>query len=177
MKRYQWIQSLVIGVSLAAAAACGSSGSSSANPASASAASTVAAPSLNLAGSWSGKLNNVNSNGGQGQTNPPSATWSATQSGSTVTGPFSLTIVDGGKSRTYTGTLTGTLSGEQLSLNLSFPSGAFPESAACTITGTGTATPTTTSISSTMAIVFAAPCVGTVSDRPSETDQLTLSKS
>ena len=43
--------------------------------------------------------------------------------------------------------------------------------------GTGTATPTTTAISSTIALVFASPCVGTVADHPTETDQLTLSKS
>ena len=173
MNRYA--MSLVLGVSLAVTAAC-SSGSSS-NPAAASSTTTTAAPSMNLAGSWSGKLNNVNSNGGQGQSNPPNVTWSAGQTGSTVTGPITLTFSDNdGQPHTYVGTLTGTLSGTQLSLALSLPSGSFPESPACSVSGSGTATPTTSSISSTLAIVFSQACIGTVGDHPTETDQLTLSK-
>lgn len=174
MKRFWWIQSLVLGVSLAMTAACGSSGSS-ANPASASSAA-AATPSINLSGTWTGKLANVN--GGQNDPTAPAATWSASQSGSAVTGPLSLVLTDdGGTKRTIAGTLSGTMSGTQMSLNLSFPSGTFPEAAACSISGAGTGTATATSISSTIALAFAAPCVGTVVDRASETDQLTLNKS
>ena len=174
MKRYFSVHLFALGACLALTAACGSSGAGSVNAAAPSAA--AAASSVNLSGSWAGKLASVQSN--SGDPNAPSVKWSATQSGSSVTGPLSLTFSDdAGRPQTIQGTLNGAMSGGQLSLTLSFPAGAFADIPGCTVGGAGTATPTSSSISSTVAITFSAPCVGTVTDRPTETDQLTLTKS
>jgi hypothetical protein len=173
MFRSKSLQGLIAGLCLITAAACGSSsgGASggSSNPAGPSSST------LDLAGSWSGKFIFTNSDGTP-DPNPGIVAWTATQSGSSVTGPFALTVNDHGDSETFHGTLSGTLSGTQLSLTLSFPTGTFADVPACTITGAGTATPTTSAITSSLTVNFGAPCMGTVSDRPSEVDQLQLTK-
>jgi hypothetical protein len=173
MSRSQSLQGLIAAVFLVATAACGSSpgGSSggSANP------GAPSASALDLSGAWSGKFVFTQSDGTP-DPNPGIVTWTATQAGSSVTGPLSLTVSDHGDSETFRGTLNGTLSGTQLSLTLSFPAGTFVDVPACAITGAGTATPTTSAITSTMTVSFGAACMGTVSDRPSEVDQLQLTK-
>lgn len=174
MSRSTSLYGLAAGLCLIAATACGSSSGSSsggsANPAAPS------APTLNLAGSWSGKLL-FSRDDGTPDDNPGIVAWTATQSGSSVTGPLTLTVHDNGGTETYQGTLSGSLSGTQLSLTLSFPTGTFAEVPACAITGAGTATPTTSAITSSLTITFGAACMGTVSDRPTEVDQLQLTKS
>ena len=175
MKRNLLVHSLALVAGLALTAACsGSSG----NPASASSTSTpAAAASLNLAGNWSGKLLQVRSDG-KTDTDGPLLSWTASQSGSAATGPFSLSSTDDdGRVVKLTGTLTGTISGAQVAFAMSFPTGSIAQAPACNINGTGTTAPTATSISATMAMTFSAPCVGTLVDHPTETDQMTLSKS
>ena len=168
MKRYPPVSLFALGACLALTAACSSNGAGSANVAAPS--SAAAAPVVNLSGSWSGKLGSDSS--------APSLKWTAAQNGSSVSGPVSATFAgDNGSPQTIQGTMNGAMSGAQLSLTLSFPAGAFVDIPGCAVGGTGTATPTSSSISSTMVVTFAAPCIGTVSDRPTETDQLTLTKS
>ena len=168
MKRYFSVHLIALGACLALTAACGSSGSGSTNVTAPSTA--AAAPAINLSGSWSGKLG--------ADASAPSVKWTAAQTGSSVSGPVSLTFAgDDGTPHTIQGTMNGAMSGVQLSLSLSFPSGAFADIPGCTVSGVGTATPTSSSISSTMVVTFAAPCIGTVSEKPTETDQLTLTKS
>lgn len=175
MKRYPRLSLFALGACLVLTAACGSSGSGSTNVAAPSAA--AAAPAINLSGSWSGKLGSVQSNG-QVESGAPSMKWTATQSGSSVSGPVSLTFDgDDGRPQTIQGAMSGSMSGVQLSLSLSFPAGAFADIPGCSVSGAGTATPTSSSISSTMVVNFAAPCIGTVSEKPTETNQLTLTKS
>lgn len=173
MKRNKWIHRAVLGVCLAVSAACGSNGSGSANPAAPS------TPSMNLAGSWAGKMAATRSDG-RPDSNPGVVAWTASQNGSSVSGPLTLTFNNNdnsGVTLSFRGTLSGTLSGTQLALTLSFPAGTFVDVPACAITGTGTATPTTSAISSSVTITFGAACVGTISDQSSEIDQLTLTKS
>lgn len=158
------MQAFVVSAITIGVVGCGSTSSSSGNPAAPSAVS------LNLAGSWTGKIAGTNGNG-------PSLVWTASQSGSTVSGPLDLSFVDNGKPQTFRGTLSGTISGADVSLTISIPAGAFADVPACSITATGTATPTATSISSSMTVNFAPACVGTISDRSSEIDQLSLTKS
>ena len=166
MKFGTWIHRLALVASLATVVACdkANSGLSSGSP-------TTPSPSVNLAGSWSGKLAVEN------ESDKTTAKWTASQNGTSVTGPFELTFLDDNQTSTIQGTLSGTLSGAQLSLTISFPAGTFREAPACSISGTGTATPTSSSISSTVTFNFAAPCIGKVGERATETDQLTLSKS
>lgn len=172
MSQSNWFQGLAAGLCLIAATGCGSSSGGSSSVTSPSAPST---PSLNLAGSWSGKFIFTQSDGTP-DPNPGIVAWTATQSDSSLTGPLVLTVNERDRSETYRGTLSGTLTGTQLSLTLSFPAGTFADAPACAITGSGTATPTSSAISSSLTISFGAACMGTVSDRPTETDQLQLTK-
>ena len=160
---------LAAGLCLVAATACGGSSNAGSGP------MEPSGSSLNLAGSWSGKFIFTQSDGTP-DPNPGIVVWTATQSDSSVTGPLTLTVNENDTSETYRGTLSGTLSGAQLSLALSFPAGTFAEVPACAITGSGTATPTSTAISSSLTISFGAACMGTVSDRATETDQLQLTR-
>jgi hypothetical protein len=175
----QWCLSFVLPIVTLAAAACGSSSTAptSANAAT-TAAATVAAVSLNIAGNWSGTLGKTDSN------NPIKVTWSATQSGATASGPATLHIVNNdnsGKSTTLdvAATMTAAISGSNAALTLTLPAGSFTSlgSASCSVTGKGDSTLSASSISSSMTITFDPSCVGTVADKSSEVDQLSLTKS
>jgi hypothetical protein len=130
----RWLK--VAAVSLTLSAACGSKTTPSPTP-------------LNLAGTWSGTL-----------VIPESATtgsalaltWTASQNGVNVSGPHTVTHPQTGLS--FSGTLTGTLSGTNLTLTMTVPRGNVPISPTCSITGVGVMSATTTSIAGTLTTVL-----------------------
>jgi hypothetical protein len=104
-------------------------------------------------------------------------TWTASQNGSSVSGPFQVSFDDEDDGPvSISGTLSGTLSGSQLALTVTFPAGSIPFAPDCSITGTGTSTPTATAITAMVTLTFSAPCMGTVADEPTDTDRLVLTK-
>lgn len=132
---------------------CGSSGSSP-------------TPALNLTGTWSGRV---------GQPMSGSAlqvTWTATQNGTIATGQ--ATVVKPAANVPATGTMTGTLSGNLLTLTYNVPAGAVPVYLSCTVAGGGSATATTATISGTLPLVFTN-CLGSGLETP-DSPQLTLTK-
>jgi hypothetical protein len=105
-------------------------------------------------------------------------TWTATQSGNVATGTFVVLV---GAARTpITGTMTGTISGAQVSLTSNIPPGAFAGVGfpACTSSSSGTSsTATTSSLVATVTITNGPQsCIGTAFDVASEVDQLSLTK-
>lgn len=173
MTRTNWFHGLAAGLCLIAATGCGSSSGSSSGGS--SIVTAPSAPEMDLGGSWSGKFIFTQGDGTP-DPNPGIVAWTATQSGSSLTGPMTLTVHDNGGTETYAGTLSGVLAGTQLALTFSLPAGTFAEVPACAINGAGTATPTTSAITSSLTINFGAACMGTVSDRSTEIDQLQLTK-
>lgn len=142
--------------------------------------STATGPSTNpnniitLSGSWSGKLLT-------GGSEAIAITWMANQTGSSATGPMTATQAGDANHTTLNlnGTLAGTLTGNQATLTLTIPPGAFLPAggpAACKLTGTGSGTVSVTSITAPLVITFDPSCVGTVADKATETDTLTLSR-
>jgi hypothetical protein len=128
--------------------------------------STSPSPALNLTATWSGIL---------GQPQSGSAlrvTWTATQNGSTVSGP--ATFVKPAANVPATGTMSGTLSGSQLTLTYSVPAGAVPVYLSCTIAGSGSATASSQTISGNLQTTFTN-CLGSGLEPPDST-QLTLSR-
>jgi hypothetical protein len=87
-------------------------------------------PLLNLNGEWSGT---------SGDEDSP-ITWTATQSGNSVTGPF---VVDLGGGETVSGTLSGTISGTVFTFTITVPAGGVSGDPGCAITGSGTSPATT----------------------------------
>lgn len=124
--------------------------------------------SLNLSGNWSGTLTRP------GRT--AAVTWNATQNGLNLTGP--VVVTPQGAPSSITGTMSGTISGTQVTLTLSAPAGAFTAlgSSTCSLTATSTATASANSMSGSMAEVFAAPCLGPITDTATQTEQLSLTK-
>ena len=152
------------------AAACGGS----------SRAGGITAPSpassLNLAGNWSGTVSASDGN------EVISAAWTATQTGASLTGPFTLLVPfsdDDASLHPITGTLTGTISGTQLQLTLMFPAGTFTAAGApsCSVSATGMSTPTASALSASITVTFATSCIGTITEQATETNQLSLTKS
>ena len=81
--------------------------------------------------------------------------------------------------RVVQGTMTGLISGTQVSLTFTLPAGSFAAvggPGACSMIGTATSTPTTTSISATMTRNFDPSCVGNVSKAATDSAQLSLTK-
>ena len=137
--------------------ACGSSGTSS-GP----------SPTLELTGTWNGSI--------VLQGGPLNARWTATQSGTNVSGPITLS----GQNWSASGTMTGTQSGNQLAANVSVPAGAFtsisPTLSTCAMTGSGGLTASTSSVSGTINTTWTPACVGVVSAFATQTGQVSLSK-
>jgi len=128
--------------------------------------STSPSTSPNLNGTWTGMI---------GESQSGSAlrvTWVATQSGAAVAG--SATIVKPASNVPATGTLSGTLSGSQLTLTYSVPAGTVPVYLSCAVSGTGTATATDQTISGTLQTTFTS-CLGSGLETP-ESPQLILTK-
>src|SRR5262245_48479518 len=79
--------------------------------------------SINLAGTWTGTLGNP-----PVDPNPDRLSWTATQNGTSVTGPAVLTMTGATPSepdKVVTGTMVGTISGTQVSLTFTLPAGVF----------------------------------------------------
>lgn len=99
-------------------------------------------------------------------------TWTATQTGATVSGP--ATLVKAALNVPATGTMTGTLSGSQLTLTYSVPAGAVPVYLSCTIAGTGSAIASGQTISGNLQTTFTN-CLGSGLQTP-DSAMLTLTR-
>jgi len=89
-------------------------------------------PPANLAGAWSGQF------GTSASGTALRLTWTATQSGSTATGPALLVKPSVGTE--IPGTLSATINGNQAALSFSAAPGNVPTVPACTAAGTGSGT-------------------------------------
>ena len=150
--KVRWICCGILAVALAAA--CGGT------PA------PAPTPTLNLTGAWTGRI---------GQPQSGSAlrvTWNATQTGATVAGP--ATLLKPATNVQATGTMTGTLSGSQLTLSYSVPAGAVPVYLACTIVAAGSAVADSQTISGTLQTTFTN-CLGSGLETP-DSPQLMLTR-
>ena len=128
--------------------------------------STATSPSVNYSGTWSGTF-------GTGAVS--TVTWTATQSGASVTGP-AVVVVSGGIVQ-FTGTITGTTTSDQLALTISVPAGAIAAVPGCSISGSGTSTvATATSIVATITTTFSSACLGTVTSQSTAAAALALTK-
>ena len=83
---------------------------------------------LNLSGTWSGTLRQPGSQGGSTIT----VIWVASQVGNSVSGPETVSEP---RRSTYTGTLAGTVTGDQLSLTETVRQGSIPGFPLCSISG------------------------------------------
>lgn len=148
------------------AAGCGSASSSS-TPTTPTTPTTPSTSTLSLAGNWTGTIVPIDSTGAE------NVTWVATQTGSNVTGPLTITLSRGG---TAAATLSGTISGTSLSVTYSLTTrpGA---PAGCTESGTGTAT-TVTANAITVQIqrTYTAACASAVPSLTPSADRLVLTK-
>jgi len=99
-------------------------------------------------------------------------TWSATQNGSSVSGP--ATLIKPAFNVPATGTLGGTLTGSQLSLTYTVSSGSVPGFAACSIAGSGSATVTNSTVSGSLSTTFVS-CTGSGLE-PTGSDLLSLTR-
>ena len=153
-----WIRSSVLSVLASTIGACGGSlNAHSQNPL------------LNLAGTWSGFVG-AGSGGGRALR----VTWTASQTGSNLSGPVALVTSPAVTDITFSGTLTGTLTGSQLSLTVMTMPGAVPGSASCSASGTGSASATSTAISGSLDVSFVS-CDG-LGLQPPANNLLTLTK-
>jgi hypothetical protein len=110
-----------------------------------------AAPSQNAAaqGTWSGTVG-AGSGGGRALR----VTWSASQNGSAVSGPATFLTSPAVTAISISGSLTGSLTGNQLSLKyIGSPEGV-ADSAGCSVSGTGSATISGSSISGSLDVTF-----------------------
>jgi hypothetical protein len=89
-------------------------------------------PPANVAGTWTGQI------GTSASGTAVRFTWTATQSGSTASGPASVAKPAVGTE--IPGTLTATIDGNQTGLSFSAPPGSVPTLPACTASGTGSGT-------------------------------------
>jgi hypothetical protein len=99
-------------------------------------------------------------------------TWTASQTGATVSGQ--ATFVKPASNVPATGTMSGTLSGSQLTLSYSVPAGAVPVYLSCTIAGSGSATASSQTMTGTLQTTFTN-CLGSGLETP-DSPQLTLTK-
>jgi hypothetical protein len=126
---------------------------------------------VTLTGSWSGTL------GSPGDPDPDTMTWTATQTGNSVTGPMVYT--NAGRPPSINGTIAGTISGSQVSLTFTLGPGSWVPvggPSTCGVTGTAVSTPTATSLIASLTMIFDPSCVGTVSKGLTATNQLSLTK-
>lgn len=127
---------------------------------------------LSLAGTWTGTMTRP-----LGDLRVKS--WTATQTGASVTGPMVLDLDGSAAEVLVTGTFNGTVSGTQLtSGTFTLPTGQIPDVAACGFSGSGTLTASASTISGPLAMVFPAACVGDrlVHTTATGTFNLTLTK-
>jgi hypothetical protein len=128
--------------------------------------STSPSPPLDLSGAWAGML---------GQPQSGSAlrlTWTASQTGATVSGP--ATLVKPALNVPATGTMSGTLVGSQLTLTYSVPAGAVPVYLSCMIAASGSGTASIQTITGSLQTTFTN-CLGSGLETP-ESAQFTLTR-
>jgi len=155
----------------------GSSSPTTPTPTAVTAPAPVPAPApvtLNLAGTWTGTL--LDTGRGTGTGGLTIRSWTASQTGASVTGPM---VFDVGQGQVFNTTFSGTVSGSQLTaITFTVPAGSIAVLPTCSFSGTGTNAATATAISGVIAMTFAAPCVG--NNLPSATTtgnwQITLAK-
>jgi hypothetical protein len=127
-------------------------------------AAMMRSPPVNLLGMWSGILGRE-SGGGRALR----VTWTVTQDGSAASGPVSVLTSPPVTDVIFSGTLTGTISGNQVSLALS----AQPlPNTDCTMSGAGTAAVAAGTIAGTLDVHFTS--CGVL--EPPSSDQLVLTK-
>lgn len=126
------VASFVVTAVLASALAVGCNRGTSGSPTQPSPPSPA-----NVAGTWSGSASDST---GSGQ-----MTWTLTQAGSTMTG--AVTLVDAASAVRGAGTISGDISGADLTFTLKIPAGGFDRPlATCATTATGTAAASANSI-------------------------------
>ncbi len=122
-----------------------------------------------LSGTWSGVVGS-----GSGGGRALRVTWSATQTGNTISGPATVTTSPAVSDVTFAGTLSGTLTGTQLSLSYASSAGNSAGAPDCSVSGHGTGSATGTSISGQFDVSFRS-CELLGLQAPTS-DQLTLTK-
>jgi hypothetical protein len=125
--------------------------------------------SVDLTGTWSGVVG-AGSGGGRALR----VSWSATQSGNSVSGPATLLTSPPVTNLTFAGTLSGTLTGTQASLKYVSPSGGVPGSATCSVSGSGAAAIGGNAMSGNLDVAFMS-CDG-LDLQPPASNQLTMTK-
>jgi hypothetical protein len=130
---------------------------------------TRPSPSIDLSGTWSGVVGS-----GSGGGRALRLTWTATQTGNTVSGPATIATSPSVSDLTFPGTLTGLLTGTQLSLTYSAASGSIAAAPQCSVSARGTAASTSTAISGQFDVTFLA-CDLLGLQAPAS-DQFTLTK-
>lgn len=127
-------------------------------------AAMMPSPPVNLTGTWSGILGRE-SGGGRALR----VTWTATQDGSAASGPASVLTSPPVTDVLFVGTLTGSISGGQVSLTLAAQ--PLPGSA-CSLSGTGSAAVTAGTIAGSLDVHFTS--CGVL--EPPSSNQLVLTK-
>ena len=146
-----WIRRSVVGVISILVASC-------AGPA------TTPSPAVNLSGTWSGVIGRAS-----GGARALRLTWTSTQDGSTASGPALLLTSPPVTDVILSGTLTGSLSGNQVSLTLSAQ--PLPGSD-CSVSATGSAAVTTGTIAGSLDVHFTS--CGVL--EPPSSDQIVLTR-
>jgi hypothetical protein len=104
---------------------------------------------LDLSGTWSGTVG-AGSGGGRALR----VTWVATETGSTVSGAATFSTSPAVTNISFNGTLTGMLTGSQLTLTYSAPPGSVPTSAECFVSGRGAADVSNSAMSGSLDVSF-----------------------
>jgi hypothetical protein len=110
--------------------------------------------------------------GTSGSGNALRASWTATQTGNAVTG--TITLLKPSVNLVFTGTLSGTISSNQVALTYRIPQGSVPNLPDCTMSGTGPAEATNTLIAGTLSITYTN-CEGFIA-QPATSEPMSLSK-
>ena len=126
-------------------------------------------PALNLSGTWSGVVG-----AGSGGGNALRVAWAASQGGTNVTGAATLSTSPALTNVTFSGTLSGTLTGSQLSLDFTSPPGSVPAFGGCAASGKGSAIVADGTMSGNLTVNFTA-CDG-LGLQPPASSQLTFTR-
>jgi len=153
-----WIRASMLSLLAVAVASCGGS-TPGPSPVS----------SLDLNGTWSGMVG-----AGSGGGNALRVTWTASQAGSNLSGPVTLLTSPAVTGITFSGALTGSLTGSQLALTYSARAEGAAGSTGCTASGSGSATAGSSIISGTLVVSFAS--CETLGLQPPARNELTLTK-
>lgn len=147
----RWIRSTVVTLISILVASCGGT-------------AMMPSPPVNLSGTWSGVIGRE-SGGGRALR----VTWTTTQDGSAASGPASVLTSPPVTDVIFTGTLSGRISGSQVSLTLSAQ--PLPGSD-CSLSGTGSAAVVTGTIAGSLDVHFTS--CGVL--EPPSSNQLVLTK-